>query len=639
VSAPATERPGRLARAAAFLDDPILLKELRASFRKRHFFWLQTGLLLVVALVVIFTMWYYTDDYRRDPSEIGRKTFLLFGSLELGLIVLIFPAFACTSITDERTNKSLDLLLTTNLSPSRIVLGKTLAAFVYGLQFIITTLPLVALTFLYGGVTPGQIVLAYGGMVVLAALITVHALSVSSAAPSTLRAVLSTYVGLVLIVIPIALPLVTTYPVSWAMGTAGNGTLSGVLAVHVYGPLTKTAPLLEARDTVLAFDGFTTALYWAGHALFYASAISLFFLVARHRLAPQASNRSTPLRVWFLLTFGLFLAGTLAALVHLGPGKSANDILIALELAIFFIFVGAAVAFAGEDPLVPRRLRASFDKLRGLKAPIGVLYPGGGNGLRFVIYAALLAYGATFLVFASAVGVGFEPDALYRPPATILTWTTLWGFLFIVFAGELAYLFSCELRHEVASRVCAVIALVAIALGPFLWFVIEQPERRSYAWKGYWASPVTVALSAIAAPTKLEDRQLMVGGPSGFDMREARDAVTRRCDEFKEPPGARPEFTQSVPRTRHELEEKGVEPETIDATCAVIASLVPQIPTEPGAVDENKINTLCNESRTALLHELARRGTPVHEVSTYAYAAIVFVLGFVIRKRAKKLAS
>src|SRR5205807_1719930 len=97
----------RLAALAALLDDPILLKELRASFRRKRFFWLQTGLLALVAIIVLVTMWALMDDYKRDPSEIGRRTFLIFARAELALVFFIFPAFACTSITDERTNKSI----------------------------------------------------------------------------------------------------------------------------------------------------------------------------------------------------------------------------------------------------------------------------------------------------------------------------------------------------------------------------------------------------------------------------------------------------------------------------------------------------------------------------------------------------
>ncbi len=639
--------PGASSKAArgiawlgALLDDPILLKELRAAFRRKRFFWLQTGLLALVALIVIITMLALTETYGRDPSEIGRRTFLIFASLEVGLIFFIFPAFACTSITDERTNKSIDLLLTTNLSPSRIVLGKTLASFVYGLQFIIATLPLVALTFLYGGVTPGQIVLTYGVMVLLAALITIHALSVSSAAPSTLRAVLSTYIGLFLIVLPLSLPLLTTAPIAliqegkWS--DSSNGVLSGILAVHVFGPLQKDEGLLKIRDAIRNLDPVMTFLYWGGHALFYASTMSLFFLIARHRLAPGATNRATPLRIWFLVTFGLFLAGTLVGLVHAGAGTYGNEALVSIELALFFLFVGAAIAFAGEDPVVPRRLLSSFDRTKRLKAPLRLLYPGGANGMRFVVFAALAAHVATYLVFLVGVHVdNLAPSSELRPAVEILTWSTPFCFLFAVFVAELAFILSCELRHEIASRACAAIAVVAIALGPFLWYVLEHPESKAYPYKGYWASPITVSLSVFTSSRVRElDRQLYVFGPSGFDIRKAREAVENRISEFDGAPGDRPgPDDDPVKRTRAELVKAGADEDAIEVATREVALVVPRIPREAGAITPQALDAMRTQARARVVSALGERGVPVHELSAAIYLALVVLLGVVIRVR------
>jgi len=643
VTAETQEKPRtrKLAWAAALLDDPILLKELRAAFRRKRFFWLQTGLLALVALIVLITMWAYTDEYRRDPSEIGRRTFLIFATLEIGLIFFIFPAFACTAITDERTNKSIDLLLTTNLSPSRIVLGKTLAAFVYGLQFIVATLPLVALTFLYGGVTPGQIVLTYGVMVLIAALITIHALSVSSAATSTLRAVLSTYIGVLLIVLPLTLPLLTTAPLSFIQqdgkwNDASNGSLSGILAIHVFGPLQKDEGLLKIRDQLRDQDALMTLLYWGGHALFYASAIALFFLIARHRIAPGATNRSTPLRVWFLTTFGLFLAGTLVGLVHTsGAGNYGVEALITLEVGLFFIFVAAAIAFAGEDPAVPRRLLPSFDSMKRLRAPLRLLFPGGANGLRFVFWTAFVAHTAAFLVFLHGVGIhDLAGQGGFRAPYAILLWGIPWSFLFVVFVAQLSFVLSCELRHEIASRACAAIAIVALSLGPFLWYVLEYPEKKAYPYKGYWASPVTVALS-ILTPGRETDRQLYVLGPSGFDIRSARDAVDARLAEFDSPPGDRPSG-DPVERTRAELEKAGVDDDAIEVATAEVRRVVPRVPKEPGPDWNTTLETLRNEERSRVVQALAVRGVPVHQVSLAVYLGLVFGLAIAIQRRYRR---
>jgi ABC-type transport system involved in multi-copper enzyme maturation permease subunit len=629
------EKPSRLEWATGLLDDPILLKELRAAFRRARFFRLQTALLALVAIVVIGTMWKLTDEFSKTPSEIGRRTFLIFGSIEIGLIFLVFPAFACTSITEERTNKSLDLLLATDLSPSRIVIGKMLASFVYGLQFIVATLPVVALTFLYGGVTPGQIVITYAVMTLLAALVTIHALAVSSGAGSTLRAVLLTYVGLILIIVPLAAPLVVTPPLGlFSSDGGGNGPLSGILAVHVYGPLMKDPALLKVRDEVRDYDAVAAILYWGGHALFYASAVSLLFLFARHRLAPNAANRSTPLKAWFLATFGLALAGTLAGVHHFGLGAWAVEVLGFVELAAFIVLSGAAIAFAGEDPLMPRRLRAPFEATRGLRAPLGMLYPGGANGVRFVFWVAFATHAAIFLAFQIELGSGnFVPEHDYRPAETILHWSSAWSFLFIVFVAQLSYILSCELRHELAGRACSAIAIVAIALGPLLWCVLERTQSKPYPYKGYWASPVTVALSIFEEPIKIADRQLLVFSPSGDEANSAKAAVQKTLSDLVSgPPGERPPG-DPVQLTREALEKQGVDATAIDFAAAAVKATLPLIPADPGTLSASEADAIKKKGDDLLESDLRACGVPVHEVSAAAYLALVVILALVTRRR------
>src|SRR5262249_17382608 len=145
-------------------------------------------------------------------------------------------AFACTSITEERVTKSYDLLLTTRLTPFEIVLGKTAASFIYGLLLIVAASPLVAITFLYGGVTPEQIALTFVCLVVEAALITAYAIYISSVSASTLKSVISSYLGVCLLGPVLLAPIVF------------------MAVVHVIGPLLKETKPIQTRDAIRAFD-------------------------------------------------------------------------------------------------------------------------------------------------------------------------------------------------------------------------------------------------------------------------------------------------------------------------------------------------------------------------------------------------
>ena len=136
------------------LENPILIKELRGAFRRRRYLYLLTTLLGLAGVIVLGTVSYLSAS-EGDPSDAGRISFMAFFTIELFLVSLVFPAFSCTSIIEERLGKSFDLLVTTRLEAGQIILGKLLASTIYGFTFIAASAPLVAIAFLYGGVTPG----------------------------------------------------------------------------------------------------------------------------------------------------------------------------------------------------------------------------------------------------------------------------------------------------------------------------------------------------------------------------------------------------------------------------------------------------------------------------------------------------
>ena len=83
-------------------------------------------------------------------------------SLSLTAALLIVPAFTAGSIAGERQAKTYELLYTTLLLPSSIVLSEFFSATAYLALLLITTLPVVSVLSLLGGVTAQDILLSYG---------------------------------------------------------------------------------------------------------------------------------------------------------------------------------------------------------------------------------------------------------------------------------------------------------------------------------------------------------------------------------------------------------------------------------------------------------------------------------------------
>jgi ABC-type transport system involved in multi-copper enzyme maturation permease subunit len=86
----------------------------------------------------------------------GMQIYTMLSVLQFSLILLITPAQTAGTISSEREKQTLDLLLSTRMSPFGIVFGKLLSSMSFMILLIITSIPLFSLVFLFGGVTPGD---------------------------------------------------------------------------------------------------------------------------------------------------------------------------------------------------------------------------------------------------------------------------------------------------------------------------------------------------------------------------------------------------------------------------------------------------------------------------------------------------
>lgn len=110
----------------------------------------------ILALVALLNM-YSTLAQVRVTAEIQYSSFLdlyLFVAvLEFVMLVFIMPALTAGSISGERERQTLDLMLTTPMTPVDIVIGKLMASLSTMSLLIISSFPILAMVFVYGGVT------------------------------------------------------------------------------------------------------------------------------------------------------------------------------------------------------------------------------------------------------------------------------------------------------------------------------------------------------------------------------------------------------------------------------------------------------------------------------------------------------
>lgn len=133
--------------------NPILKNESKVGVRTFRF---NLMVMLYVGILSIVAMWAYfaiNNDKYGMGIDLSNFTILSF-ALACGqamLLMFIVPVLTATSITGERERQTLDILLSTNLSPMKIILGKLMSTVTKVALLIISTMPIYAINFLVGG--------------------------------------------------------------------------------------------------------------------------------------------------------------------------------------------------------------------------------------------------------------------------------------------------------------------------------------------------------------------------------------------------------------------------------------------------------------------------------------------------------
>lgn len=78
--------------------------------------------------------------------------------LQFALIGVVTPGLTAGIISGEREKQTLDILLITNSSATKIILGKWLSSLSFIIFLVMSSIPLYSIIFLFGGISPAQMV-------------------------------------------------------------------------------------------------------------------------------------------------------------------------------------------------------------------------------------------------------------------------------------------------------------------------------------------------------------------------------------------------------------------------------------------------------------------------------------------------
>lgn len=136
--------------------NPVYKRETTVSTRSFRIALVMLVFNSVLAIVALLNM-YSVIARVRVTAEIQYSSFLelyrFVAILEFVMLLFIIPALTAGSISGERERQTLDLMLTTKMTAANIVFGKLFASFSTIAMLVISSFPVLALVFVYGGVT------------------------------------------------------------------------------------------------------------------------------------------------------------------------------------------------------------------------------------------------------------------------------------------------------------------------------------------------------------------------------------------------------------------------------------------------------------------------------------------------------
>ena len=138
-----------------FSSDLILKKEMVVGSRSMRMSWAimaVSGILTAIVVFVLLVSGYVGSHGSYDYSSLI-VLFPVLGCAECGLLSLMVPVITSGSISGEREKQTLDIMLTTPISPFSIVLGKLWSAMMMVMMYMVASVPVMAIAFILGGLS------------------------------------------------------------------------------------------------------------------------------------------------------------------------------------------------------------------------------------------------------------------------------------------------------------------------------------------------------------------------------------------------------------------------------------------------------------------------------------------------------
>lgn len=275
--------------------NPVFVKELKLRFRSFKSF---SGLMFYLAVICIFIAGFLllTTGFTGKGFFRPDTSFMMFAVLtilQMALVLFITPSLTAGAISSEREKQTLNILLTTTQSSTQIIIGKLLSSVAFLVLMLIAGLPLYSLVFLFGGVSPSQLISIF--LFYLLTVVAIGSIGVmfSTITKRTIVAMISTYGSIIFLGGITAFFFFLTMSFNQMGNVVGTGTsyMTYFWASINPGALMLTLISPSMGDALVQVSGVKLPV-WISYLIAYSFIIVFSLTIAIKKLrANMKSNR------------------------------------------------------------------------------------------------------------------------------------------------------------------------------------------------------------------------------------------------------------------------------------------------------------------------------------------------------------
>ncbi len=247
--------------------NPVFRKELKLGMRTVRMpliIMIFNAILALISLLVFYSIMANVSRSGRVDYDSVILLYVVMVAIQGVLLAFIIPAVTANTISGERERQTLDILLTSRMTPYRIVTGKLMSSMSMVVLLLVSSIPVISLAFMFGGIALLDVIWIIIYLIFVGLLFGLIGVACSSKFKKTTSATVVTYGGIIGLCGGTFFPLLVVAILDSIAYSQDWNTVMGIVALLLLLNPGMTTAVILIRQLAYA-DAVTEVLHDAFH--------------------------------------------------------------------------------------------------------------------------------------------------------------------------------------------------------------------------------------------------------------------------------------------------------------------------------------------------------------------------------------